>query len=201
LGLSPDRPGNTDREQFMTDIVTNYPAVGSQCAPRRRTLPAVFKSRLFQVGAAIVLLLGLLGLAAPVLTHWNVLHEPIQQDPNGLDEDGMPLPPGGGYVIGTDNLGRDVLSRVIYGTRVSLTIGMVAMVTAVLIGVAVGLAAGFYGGKLDLGLIRFTDIDLSLPAVLLAIAFAGLMDGKVIHPYPVAWQWHFLVNRGTPHSI
>jgi peptide/nickel transport system permease protein len=84
------------------------------------------------------------------------------------------------------------MSRVIYGTRVSLVIGTAAMLTAVLIGVAVGLAAGFYGGKLDLGLMRFTDINLSLPAVLLAIAFAGLMDGKVIHPYPAAWQWHFL---------
>jgi ABC-type dipeptide/oligopeptide/nickel transport system permease subunit len=139
-----------------------------------------------------VILLSLLAFAAPRLTRLQVLHEPIRQDQRGLDEDGMPLPPSGGYLLGTDNLGRDVLSRVIYGARVSLTIGTAAMLTAVFIGVAVGLAAGFYGGKLDLGLMRFTEINLSIPAVLLAIAFAGLMDGRQIHPYPAAWHWHFL---------
>lgn len=176
----------------MTDTVTNHLDVDFGRAGRRRTIPKVFNNRLFLVGVGIMLLLGLLALAAPALTRLHFLHEPIQQDQRGLDSDGMPLPPGGGYLLGTDNLGRDVLSRVIYGTRVSLTIGTAAMLTAVFIGVAMGLAAGFYGGKLDLGLMRFTEINLSIPAVLLAIAFAGLMDGRQIHPYPAAWHWHFL---------
>ena len=158
----------------------------------RGTGRAVFRHRLVRVGAAIVIFLGLLALAAPALTHLHILKEPIQQDQKGLDADGMPLPPGGGYLLGTDNLGRDVLSRVIYGARVSLTIGTTAMLLAVFLGLAVGLMAGFYGGKLDLGLMRFTEMNMTIPAILLAIAFAGLMDGRQIHPYPAAWQWHFL---------
>jgi peptide/nickel transport system permease protein len=129
-----------------------------------------------------------------------VLHEPIRQDLNGLDNDGMPRPPGGAYLLGTDSLGRDVLSRVIYGTRVSLAVGTAAMLTATVIGLAIGLVSGFYGGKLDLGLMRFTDINLSVPAVLLAIAFAGLMDGKTLHLHPAWLHWPFLdvqLKRGV----
>ena len=176
----------------MADTVIDHPGVDFARARRRGTGPAVFQHRLVRVGAAIVIFLGLLALAAPGLTRLHVLHEPIQQDQKGLDADGMPLPPGGGYLLGTDNLGRDVLSRVIYGARVSLTIGTAAMLLAVFLGLAVGLLAGFYGGKLDLGLMRFTEMNMTIPAILLAIAFAGLMDGRQIHPYPAAWQWHFL---------
>jgi peptide/nickel transport system permease protein len=153
---------------------------------------SVFRNRLVQTGGLIVVLLFLLALAAPLLTRWHVLHEPLQQDPNGLDEVGMPRPPGGSYLIGTDDLGRDVLSRVIYGTRVSLTIGTAAMLTATLVGVGVGLVSGFYGGKLDLALMRFTEMNMTIPAILLAIAFAGLMDGKTLHLHPAALPWHFL---------
>jgi peptide/nickel transport system permease protein len=123
------------------------------------------------------------------------LHEPDRQDPKGLDEDGMPLPPSGSYLLGTDNLGRDVLARVVHGARVSLSIGVAAMVTATVLGVAVGLLAGFYGGKLDLGLMRFTEMNLSIPAILLAVAFAGVMDGHIVHLHPKNLDWHWLDFR------
>ena len=152
----------------------------------------VNKSPLIWAGAIIIGLLVLLALAAPVLTQNHVLQEPVQQDQKGLDEDGMPLPPGGAYLLGTDNLGRDVLSRVIHGARVSLSVGIAAMVTATVIGVTIGLLAGYYGGKLDLGLMRFTEMGMTIPAILLAIAFAALMDGKRIHCHPAWLGWHFL---------
>lgn len=158
----------------------------------KRSWPGAFKNRLLQTGAAIIFFLTLLALAAPLLTRLHILHEPIKQDQNGMDADGMPRPPGREYLLGTDNLGRDVLSRVVYGTRVSLTVGTAAMLTATVIGVVVGLLAGFYGGKLDLGLMRLTDINLSIPALLLAIAFAGLMDGKVLQLHPDWLHWSFL---------
>jgi ABC-type dipeptide/oligopeptide/nickel transport system permease subunit len=128
---------------------------------------------LVQAGAFILLIFSVLALAAPALTRLHMLHEPIQQDLNGLDEEGMPRQAGGAYVLGTDNLGRDVLARVIYGARVSLTVGATAMLTATMLGVAVGLVSGFYGGKLDLLLMRFTEMNMTVPAILLAIAFAG----------------------------
>lgn len=148
-----------------------------------------------QTGGALVLALSLLGLFAPVLTRWHLLHAPVQQDRNGLDADGMPRLPGNGYPLGTDQLGRDVLSRVVYGARVSLTVGTAAMLTATVIGVAIGLVLGFYGGKLDLLLMRVTEMNMAIPAILLAIAFAGLMDGKVLHLHPASLPWHFLDVR------
>ncbi|HOW66869.1 MAG TPA: hypothetical protein P5186_26135 [Candidatus Paceibacterota bacterium] len=144
------------------------------------------RNHLVQTGAVIIGLLVLLALTAPLLNRMQVLKEPIHQDQKGLDEDGMPLPPGGAFLLGTDNLGRDVLSRVIYGARVSLTVGIAAMLTATLIGGTIGLLAGYYGGKIDLGLMRFTEMGMTIPAILLAIAFAALMDGKTIHLHP-AW--------------
>ena len=144
---------------------------------------------------ALLLLLATLAATAPLLTRLHLLHPPNQQDINGLDEDGMPLPPGGHYLLGTDNLGRDVLSRVIYGARVSLTLGVGAMLVATLIGVGIGLVSGFYGGRLDLVLMRFTEMNMTIPSILLAIAFAGLMDGRVLHLHPARLPWHWLDVR------
>jgi peptide/nickel transport system permease protein len=153
---------------------------------------ALLSNRLFRVGAGILVVFAGLAIAGPTLTRAHFLCLPSQQDQKGLDADGMPIGPGHGYWLGTDNLGRDVLSRVIYGARVSLTIGVAAMLMATLIGVAIGLLAGFFGGRLDLGLMRFTEMMMTVPPILLAVAFAGLMDGKVIHLHPASLNWHWL---------
>ena len=157
-------------------------------------LAGLLANRLVLAGALVVLLLTLLSLAAPTLTRLHLLQEPIQQDLHGLDDDGMPLSLGRDHWLGTDNLGRDVLARVIHGARVSLSVGVAAMLTATLIGVVVGLVAGYYGGKLDVGLMRFTDMNLTIPAILLAIAIAGLIDveGRTFHFHPTGLPWHFL---------
>ena len=170
----------------------SLPAIDSASADSQTTGAMLFRHRLVQTGGGIAILLILLALMAPTLTRLGVLHEPILQNQNGLDTYGMPLPPGGPYLLGTDNLGRDVLSRVIYGARVSLTVGVAAMLTATVIGLTVGLLSGFYGGKLDMGLMRFTDMNLSIPSILLAIAFVGLMDGKIVHLHPAWLHWPFL---------
>lgn len=152
------------------------------------------------MGGSIVVLFTFLALAAPTLTRLHILKQPDLQNLDGLDNYGMPKPPDGRYLLGTDYLGRDVLSRVIYGARVSLTVGTAAMLTATCIGLTIGLLSGFYGGKLDMGLMRFTDMNLSIPSILLAVAFAGLMDGKVVHLHPAWLHWSFLdvhLKRGT----
>lgn len=161
---------------------------------------AFLANRLFGAGALIVVVLALLALAAPLLTRSHLLGDPNHQDQAGLDDEGMPRTPGRDHLLGTDHLGRDVLSRVIHGTRVSLSVGVAAMLTATLIGVSVGLLAGFYGGRLDIGLMRFTEMNMTIPAILLAVAFAGLMDGrKTFHLHIPGTGWHvfdFQLRRG-----
>ncbi len=149
---------------------------------------ALLGNRLIAAGLAIVALLILVAVFANVLAP----HAADAQLPNGLDADGMPLAPSRQFPLGTDSLGRDVLSRVLHGTRISLTVGAVAMLTALMIGVLVGLYAGYYGGWVDAVLMRLTDVTLALPALLLAIALAGLMNGKVV----VAWPVEIKLERG-----
>ena len=168
----------------------------------RAFLRTLSRNRLAAIGALIVLTFALLALAAPALTRWHLLRAPDQQDKQGLNEEGLPRPAAGAYWLGTDNLGRDVLARVIYGARVSLSVGNAAILTATMIGVAVGLVAGFYGGKLDLLLMRFTEMNMTIPAILLAIAFAGLLEvgGRTVHLHPARLPWHFLdltLKRGA----
>lgn len=148
-----------------------------------------------QTGSAILIGFTLLSACAPLLTRMQLLRNPVQQDAAGLDANGMPLPPGRAYWLGTDQLGRDVLSRVLHGGRVSLSLGVASMLIATAIGVGIGLISGYYGGKLDLLLMRFTEINLTVPTILLAIAFASLMDGRVVHLHPAGWNWHALDIR------
>jgi peptide/nickel transport system permease protein len=177
-----------------TIIDAGVSVVASPPADSHQTTGTVLlRHHLVRTGGSIIVLFALLALAAPLLTRWHILRDPIIQDQNGLDTYGMPLPSNSTYLLGTDNLGRDVLSRVIYGGRVSLTVGIAAMLTATCIGLLIGLLSGFYGGKLDMGLMRFTDMMLGIPSILLAVAFAGLMDGKkVLHLHPKWLNWPFL---------
>jgi peptide/nickel transport system permease protein len=168
----------------------------------KTSLGALCANRLAATGAGILLILATLALAAPTLTRLGVLRPPDKQERQGLDSDGLPWPAGGTYRLGTDNLGRDVLSRVVYGARVSLAVGIAAMLTATVIGVTVGLVAGYYGGKLDMLLMRFTEMNMTVPAILLAIAFAGLLDvsGRTVHLHPAWLHWNFLeftLKRGA----
>jgi ABC-type dipeptide/oligopeptide/nickel transport system permease subunit len=150
------------------------------------------RNRLVLAGGSILAALILCALGAPWLVKARWLHSPIEQLSGGLDADGMPRAPSGQFISGTDNLGRDVLSRVLHGARVSLIVGVAAMLTATLLGVALGVWAGYGGGKWDLIVMRFTEMNMTLPAILLAVAFAGVMDQRVLHLHPAAWPWHWL---------
>src|SRR4051794_6915970 len=122
--------------------------------------------------AGVLLMLLLLGTAAgaPLLAR----HDPLQPLPNGLSG-GAPVGPGAGHPLGTDAEGRDVLSRLIFGARISLTVGLGAMVLAVGIGLAVGVAAGYFGGAVDALLMRLTDVVMAFPVILLAVAAAAVV--------------------------
>ncbi len=173
----------------------------SGCATKQhhlwfRTLTTqLISNRLVLSGGIIIFLLTIAALTAPFLTHRKILADPLEQFKDGLDADGMPLPPSKRFLLGTDSLGRDVLSRAIHGARVSLVVGIAAMIIATLIGVNIGLLAGFFGGKTDTFLMRGTEVMMTIPSLLLAIAFAGFMDGKLIHLHPSSLPWHFLDIR------
>lgn len=99
-----------------------------------------------------------------------------QQDRvDGITVDGLPVPPGGHHLLGTDNLGRDILVRIIYGTQVSLAVGVAAAIAAVVIGVIVGLCAGYLGPAVDTVLARLMDVVLSFPFLLFAIALVTVV--------------------------
>ena len=124
----------------------------------------------------IILLIFILGaIFAPFLTPYS------QQglgDPNILEKFN---PPNMDHLLGTDYLGRDVLARILYGGRSSLTIGFLVVFLAVLIGVPLGAVSGFYGGWLDNLLMRITDIFLAFPPLLLAIALAAALGSSFIN--------------------
>ncbi|MBT3603819.1 MAG: ABC transporter permease [Candidatus Latescibacteria bacterium] len=124
------------------------------------------KNHLAMVGG--VLLLGFLmaALFAPLLSPY----DPLAQDLyNRLQ------PPSLGHPFGTDDFGRDILSRVIYGSRISLRIGLVAVVIALALGTSIGLVAGYWGGLLDLVLMRLMDLLLAFPSILLAIGIVAIL--------------------------
>jgi peptide/nickel transport system permease protein len=127
--------------------------------------------------AAGVTLVGVLLLAvlAPVIARL-VGHGPGDQFLDvGLSSSGIPIGPNRTFLLGTDSLGRDVLVRIAYGTRVSLLVGVLASALAVLVGTLVGIVAGWYGGLVDRALSRLMDVVLSLPFLVFALALVAVV--------------------------
>ncbi len=120
-------------------------------------------------GAAMVLVLAAVALLAPLLAPYDPTRAVA---PNF----GNPGSPSASFPLGTDALGRDVLSRIIYGARISLTVGVAAVAVTLVIGVTVGLVSGFFGGTADFVLMRLTDVMLTLPALLLAMALVSVLS-------------------------
>ena len=119
-------------------------------------------------------------VAAAVFAPWIMPHDPFEQSFDGLTLEGAPLPPGGEFPLGTDLLGRDLASRLILGTRTSLIIGVLANGLAVLFGAGVGVTAGYFGGWIGAVLMRFTDLMMAFPALLLAIVLAAIFQPSLL---------------------
>jgi peptide/nickel transport system permease protein len=125
-------------------------------------------------------LLCAVALAAPLIAHATGKTYAEQFRNTGITAQGLPVGPGGQFWFGTDNLGRDIFIRVIYGARISLLVGLSSTAIAVLAGVIVGLFAGYYGGAIDAVLARFTDTVLAFPYLLLAIALAAVFGPNLL---------------------
>jgi peptide/nickel transport system permease protein len=127
------------------------------------------------VGGALVGVMLFGAVFAPLVTP----KDPLQQFADGLSATGTPLAPGGNFPLGTDHLGRDLLARLVYGGRVSLFISISANLIAAFVGTTIGMLAGYYGGVVDTLLMRFTDVLLAYPAVLLALGLGSVLRPSI----------------------
>ncbi len=123
-------------------------------------------------GAAFVCVLGIIAVAAPSLAPYDPVHQSLR---TRLEAPTLAGPDGQAHLLGTDHLGRDVLSRVIYGSRVSLVVGFAAVVVGGLVGATLGLLAGFRGGWVDNLIMTLADAQLAFPFILLAIGIIAVL--------------------------
>src|SRR6185369_6311620 len=169
-------------------------------APQDRTYLALVWSRLRRdraamFGAVLAAVIILAAMAAPLLAP----HDPTEQSRDGLTPTGDPIPSalltgqGGRFPLGTDASGRDLLSRILYGARVSLLVGVLANLMAVALGTGVGSVAGFFGGWVEVGLMRLTDTMMAFPTLLLAMTLVAILKPSVwiiiVVIGAVYWTW------------
>jgi peptide/nickel transport system permease protein len=173
------------------------------------------KDRVAMVSLVFVVLLVIVAIAAPLIVKILGLPGPYVQNLNLTDEFGSPLGPTGAHPFGVDQLGHDVMSRVIYGTRVSLEVGIVGTAIATVIGVSFGIIAGFYRGWVDTLVSRSVDVILSIPVLLLglgigaACAVRGCIGGAISPGTSVIiflialvnWTYIYRIVRGLVLSL
>ncbi len=137
-----------------------------------RTLHYLLRNRLAVTGGILVLLVFILSIFAPWIAPYN---------PSKIDIDNILVGPSRAHLLGTDDLGRDVLSRMLWGGRISLEVGFVAVGIATIIGIILGSLAGYYGGWLDTIIMRFVDIMLSIPTIFLVLTVIAILEPSIIN--------------------
>jgi peptide/nickel transport system permease protein len=138
--------------------------------PRQGVWARLLRRPAAVLGLVVIVVTVLAAIFAPIIAPF----DPAAQFFDGLTIEGAPQPPGGAYLLGTDLLGRDLFSRILYGARTSLIIGVVANGLALAIGTVVGLTAGYFRGWVGAILMRSTDLMMAFPALLLAICLAAI---------------------------
>lgn len=136
--------------------------------------PSVLRQMARRKLALLGLLITVICVGGAVFAKWLAPFNPYEQFFDGLTIEGAPLPPNETFWFGTDLLGRDLFSRILYGAQTSLVIGLVANGAALLIGTLVGVTAGYFRGVIGAVLMRFTDLMMAFPALLLAICLAAI---------------------------
>jgi peptide/nickel transport system permease protein len=171
--------------------------------------------RVAMASAVFIVFLILVAIFAPLLVKLLGLPGPATQNPNLTDAFGTPIGPTSAHPFGVDPLGEDVMSRVIYGSRVSLEVGIIGTALSTIVGVVLGLVAGFYRGAIDTVLSRFADVVLSFPILLLGLGVAaacsvnGCLGGLIQAGVPTilaiiviaGWTYIFRITRGQVLSL
>lgn len=165
----------------------------------RESLYLLARNKLSLVALIILVVLVLAAIFAPYIIPYPEDISDSAQTANQF------LPPSAEHLMGTDNLGRDVFSRVIYGTRISLTAALAAVALSLLIGIPLGAIAGSFGGWVDNVIMRITDVFLSFPPLLLSIAMVALMGSGLNNAILAIslswWPWYTRLVRGQAISV
>ena len=170
-------------------------------SPRQDALRRLLSSKSSMLGLTIFVLIILVAVFAPLLARY----DPTMQFRDGLHADGSPVGPSAKFWLGTDALGRDLYSRLIYGARTSMEVAILANIVATIIGITVGAVAGFFGGVVDMALMRFTDVMMSFPILLLAaflaVVFSPGMVVLIVIIGFVSWFYLARIVRGEILSV
>ena len=166
------------------------------------TLRRLARRRTALFGLGVVSIVLLAALFAPWLTPFDPLEQDINQR---LKEPGWQTAEGRVHALGTDHLGRDILARVIFGSRIALVVGLSAVLISGVLGMAIGLVSGYFGGWVDDFFMRLADIQLAFPFILLAIAVIGVLGPSLRNIIIVigvsSWVVYARVVRGEVLSI
>jgi peptide/nickel transport system permease protein len=167
-----------------------------QLARVRTVLNRVMQNRFAIFGLVVVVLLLFTALFAPLIAPYN----PTKQNYDALKE-----PPSMDHPFGTDTYGRDVFSRVVFGSRYAVFLGVVIVGIEMLIGVTLGLVAGYSGGWTEAAIMRLVDVSLSIPAIVLALAIAAMLGGGlfplIVAVSLVGWRGFTRLVRGDVKSV
>ncbi len=154
------------------------------------------KNKLLILGIIIVGILTLLAVFAPLISPY---------DSSLVDQNSLLVSPSWTHILGTDSLGRDLFSRMVYGARISLSIGIIAVGISIILGIFFGAVAGFYGGFIDSVIMRFADIMLCFPTFFLILTVVAFMDSSIYNIMIIigltSWMGPARLIRGTILSL
>lgn len=189
----------------MSTISVDIP-IGEHLPPRRSQTRVVMQRLLSKPAAIFGIVVIVFFILCAIAPQWIAPHDPFAQSlirrlkPPSFMEGGV-----SGYFFGTDQLGRDTLSRIIYGARVTLIVSLFAVIVSGLIGIWAGLAAGFFGGKTDAIILRLIDMQLAFPVVLLVIAIVAVVGPSLANLVILmglsAWPRFARIVRGSVLSV
>ncbi len=154
------------------------------------------KDKLAMIGAIIIFFLAGIAILAPYIAPYDAIE---------LDLKNRLSPPDRNHLMGTDNLGRDVFSRIIYGTRISLSMATVVVMIVMLLGIAMGTIAGYCGGTIDGAIMRMVDVLLAFPNIILALVIAGILGPSLTNVMialsAIWWVSYARIIRGSVLSV